>query len=223
MPISGGVLNAELLSRRELLSMTLAIASGTTAVNCVRHRPSRSAVPVGRDQLDRLARSFTSRVLHAGSPGYDEARRVWNRAVERRPLLMARCANVEDVRRCISFAQGRGIPIAVRGGGHSYAGHAVADGVVQVDLAELNDVSVDVAAARATVGGGARIKELLEPTLRAGLYTPMGGCGEVGVAGLTLAGGDTSGMSAYGMRATTCRRAGRYCRRPCSGSWSQFS
>ena len=192
-----GVGQGELLSRRDLLR-ALAIASGATALSCVGHHPSQSAVPVGLDEVEQLARSLRGRVVHAGSPGYDEARRVWNTAVDRRPLLMARCADVEDVKRCVFFAQAHGIPIAVRGGGHSFAGHAVADGAVQVDLAELNDISVDPAARRASVGGGARIKELLEPTLRAGLYTPMGGCGDVGIAGLTLAGGDTSGMGAHG-------------------------
>src|SRR6187200_2093525 len=130
----------ELLSRRDLLRAALAVASGATTLSCARDHPRQSTVHVGVDDVDQLARSLRGRVLHAGSAGYDEARRVWNTAVDRRPLLMARCADVEDVRKCVSFAQARGIPIAVRGGGHSYAGHAVADGVVQVDLAELREV-----------------------------------------------------------------------------------
>ena len=193
-----GVSHGELLSRRELLRAAMAIASGAATLSCVADHPRQSTVRVGADEVDRLARSLRGRVLHAGSAGYDEARRVWNTAVDRRPLLMARCADVEDVRRCVAFAQARGIPIAVRGGGHSYAGHSVADGAVQVDLAELREVSLDIAGRRASVGGGARIKALLEPTLRAGLYTPMGGCGDVGIAGLALAGGDTSEMGAHG-------------------------
>lgn len=187
--------HGEAMSRRELLRAALAVASSAAAVSCVGRRP------VAVDDIDRLARSLRGRILQAGSPGYDEARRVWNTAVDRRPLLMARCADVEDVRRCVSFARQHGTSIAVRGGGHSFAGHGVADGAVQVDLAELHAVTVDAAERRASVGGGARIKELLEPALRAGLYTPMGGCGDVGVAGLALAGGDTFAM---GMHGTAC-------------------
>ena len=111
---------------------------------------------------------------------------------------MARAANVDDVRRCVEFARKQFVPIAIRGGGHSYAGYGVADGALQIDLGAINSVTVDRGRRVASVGGGTRIRDLLSGTLAAGLYTPMGSCGSVGVAGLTLAGGDTSGRSLYG-------------------------
>jgi FAD/FMN-containing dehydrogenase len=148
--------------------------------------------------LDDLARSVRGRLLRGNSPGYDEARRVWNRAYDRRPLAMVRVEDVDDVRRCVEFAHKHTVPIAVRGGGHSYAGYGVADGALQIDLSKFGSVTVDRDRQVASVGGGTRIRELLRATLAAGLYTPMGSCGSVGVAGLTLAGGDTSGRGLYG-------------------------
>lgn len=148
--------------------------------------------------LDGLARSIRGRLLSADSSGYDEARKVWNLAYDRRPLAMVRAANADDVRRCVEFARKHSVPIAIRGGGHSYAGYGVADGALQIDLSTFNSVAVDRDRRIASVGGGTRIRDLLRATLAAGLYTPMGSCGSVGVAGLTLAGGDTSGRGLYG-------------------------
>ncbi len=148
--------------------------------------------------LDDLARNVRGRLLRGSSPGYDEARKVWNLAYDRHPIAMVRAADIDDVRRCVEFARKRAVPIAVRGGGHSYAGYGVADGALQIDLGLFSTVSVERDRRVASVGGGARIRDLLKATLAAGFYTPMGSCGSVGVAGLTLAGGDTSGRGLYG-------------------------
>ena len=148
--------------------------------------------------LDDLGRSVHGRLLRRSSAGYDAARKVWNLAYDRRPLAMVRAADVDDVRRCVEFARRHSVPIAVRGGGHSYAGYGVADGALQIDLGTFRTVTVDRDHRVASVGGGTRIRDLLRATLAAGLYTPMGSCGSVGVAGLTLAGGDTSGRGLYG-------------------------
>jgi FAD/FMN-containing dehydrogenase len=148
--------------------------------------------------LDDLARSVRGRFLRGSSPGYNEARKVWNLAYDRRPLAMVRAVDVDDVRRCVEFARKHAVPIAVRGGGHSYAGYGVADGALQIDLATVTTVTVDRDRRIASVGGGTRIRDLLKATLAGGLYTPMGSCGNVGVAGLTLAGGDTGGRGLYG-------------------------
>lgn len=148
--------------------------------------------------LDELSRNVRGRLLRAGSPGYDEARKVWNLAYDRRPLAMVRVAGVDDVQRCVAYARRHAVPIAIRGGGHSYAGYGVADSALQIDLGTLTAVKVDRQRRIASVGGGTRIRDLLRATLAAGLYTPMGSCGDVGVAGLTLAGGDTRGRNLYG-------------------------
>ena len=86
------------------------------------------------------------------------------------------------------------VPIAIRGGGHSYAGYGVADGAIQIDLATFTSVTVPRRVGR----WGHWIRDLLKATLAEGLYTPMGSCGSVGVVGLTLAGGDTRGRGLYG-------------------------
>ena len=183
-------------SRRDFVRAT----AGAVALGACVHRGMLPAFAAAdpAPSLDDLARSVHGRLLCGTSPGYDEARRVWNLAYDRRPLAMVRAMDVEDVRRCVAFARKNSIPIAIRGGGHSYAGYGVADGTLQIDLGAFGTVTVDRDQRLASVGGGTRIRELLRATLAAGLYTPMGSCGSVGVAGLTLAGGDTSGRGLYG-------------------------
>ena len=111
---------------------------------------------------------------------------------------MARCEDVDDVRRCVEFARRHSVPVAIRGGGHSYAGLGVADGALQVDLGAFNSVTVDQDRRVVSVGGGTRIKEILTAILPLGLYTPVGSCGDVGMTGLALAGGDTGGRGLFG-------------------------
>ena len=110
---------------------------------------------------------------------------------------MVRAANVDDVRRCVEFSRKHTVPVAIRGGGHSYAGYGVADGALQIDLGAIN-TSPSIAIAESPQWAAAPGSETSQGTLAASLYTPMGSCGSVGVAGLTLAGGDTSGRGLYG-------------------------
>jgi FAD/FMN-containing dehydrogenase len=186
-------------TRRDFVRAGIATAGTITLSACVRSgTPSASVANESPADLDDLARSIRGRFLRDGSPLFDEARKVWNLAYDRRPLAMVRCADVDDVRRCVEFARRYSIPVAIRGGGHSYAGFGVADGALQVDLAAFNAVRVDPDRRVASVGGGTRIKDLLTATLAAGLITPMGSCGDVGVAGLALAGGDTAARGLFG-------------------------
>ena len=186
-------------TRRDFVRAGIATA-GTLALGaCVRNAAPRGAVATApAADLDDLSRRIRGRLLQDGSPLFEEARKVWNLAYDRRPLAMARCADVDDVRRCVEFARRHGIAVAIRGGGHSYAGFGVADGALQVDLGAFNTVSLDRDRRVASVGGGTRIKDLLAATLAVGLVTPMGACGEVGVAGLALAGGDTAARGLFG-------------------------
>jgi FAD/FMN-containing dehydrogenase len=178
-------------TRRDFARALLATALGARALRvCAATDPA--------SKLDELARSIHGRLLRRSSPGYDEARGVWNLAYDRRPLAMVRAVHVDDVRRCVDFARRYTVPVAVRGGGHSYAGYGVADGALQIDLGNFTTVTLDRERRITSVGGGTRIRDLLLATLSAGLYTPMGSCGSVGVAGLTLAGGDTNGRGLYG-------------------------
>jgi len=94
-------------------------------------------------------------VLNEADPGYDTARTSFNALLDRRPSVIARAACVEDVVAAVAFAQERGLAAAVRGGGHSVAGHSMCDGDMVVDLRLLRGVSVDPDRGRAAVGGGA--------------------------------------------------------------------
>ncbi len=191
--------NRSAWTRREFMRTALASASAAALGGYAHMRMLPVAVAAApTSDLDDLSRSVHGRLLRENSQAYDEARRVWNLAYDRRPLAMVRAADVDDVRRCLEFARKHTVPVAIRGGGHSYAGYGVADGAMQIDLATFNKVDVDRSRRVASVGGGARIRDLLKATLAEGLYTPMGSCGSVGVAGLTLAGGDTRGRGLYG-------------------------
>jgi FAD/FMN-containing dehydrogenase len=186
-------------TRRDFVRGGIATTGALALGACGRAGTPRAPLATGTAaDLDDLARNIRGRFLRDGSPLYDEARRVWNLAYDRRPLAIARCADVDDVRRCLEFARRHSIPVAVRGGGHSYAGFGVADGALQIDLGEFNVVRLDQDRRVAAVGGGTKIRELLTATLAAGLFTPMGSCGAVGVAGLALAGGDTAARGLFG-------------------------
>jgi FAD/FMN-containing dehydrogenase len=103
---------------------------------------TETATPPGRTQVAttkgtaeaRLRARFRGALLRPEEEGYEEARRVWNGAIDRRPALIARCAGVDDVLEAVRFARERDLRVSVRGGGHAVAGHAVGDGGLMVDL-----------------------------------------------------------------------------------------
>ena len=186
-------------TRRDFVRTGIAAAGAFAIGSCSSSGTRRRlASPGSSTDLDGLARNIRGRFLVEGSSFYDDARKVWNLAYDRRPLAMARCEGVDDVRRCVEFARRHNVPVAIRGGDHSYAGFGVADGALQIDLGAFDTVTVDRDRKVASVGGGTRIKELLAATWAVGLHTPMGACGDVGVAGLALAGGDTSPRGLFG-------------------------
>jgi FAD/FMN-containing dehydrogenase len=128
-------------------------------------------------------------VIEPEDNGYDPARMTFNGMIDRRPELILRPLDVDDVVEAVSYATEVDLPIAVRGGGHSVAGHCIGDGGVVVDLRLMRSVVVDPAARRATCGGGSVWEDLDPPCLRHGLATPGGTFGDTGVGGLTLGGG----------------------------------
>ncbi|HYK89001.1 MAG TPA: FAD-binding oxidoreductase [Acidobacteriota bacterium] len=145
-----------------------------------------------------LASKITGHLITPEAPDYESSRLVFNRAFDRRPALIIRCAGASDIARAFDFAQTHKLPVAVRGGGHSRAGFSVCDGGVVIDLCEMNRVEVDVNKRVARAEGGALVRDLDQATQRFGLATTSGGCPTVGVAGLTLGGGEGFLMSKYG-------------------------
>jgi FAD/FMN-containing dehydrogenase len=139
--------------------------------------------------LDSFRAAFGGRVIAPDDADYDSARSVWNGDIDRRPAAIARCSSAEDVAAAIAFARGRGLEFTVRGGGHSYAGNAIADGALMIDLSALREVTVDPAARRAVCGGGATWAEVDAATQAHGLAVPGGFVSHTGIGGLTLGGG----------------------------------
>ena len=138
---------------------------------------------------------------------FDSARLVWNRAIDLQPAAIVRCANVEDVTRAIDFARMHGAQVAIRSGGHSQAGHGTCDGGLVLDLGSFRSIGVDETARLVRVAGGARVSDVMDATQRYGLLTPMGGCPDVGVGGLTLGGGENFLMAKYGAVCDNLRSA----------------
>src|SRR5262245_10906771 len=132
---------------------------------------------------------FRGEVIDPEHAGYNDARAVWNGAVDRRPRLIARCTGTADVAAAVRFARDRDLEIAVRGGGHNVAGTAVCDDGIVIDLSAMRAVSVDPGARTAYVQGGALWRDVDHETQAHGLATTGGIIGHTGVGGLSLGGG----------------------------------
>jgi hypothetical protein len=128
-------------------------------------------------------------VTDAGDTAYDENRRVWNAAIDRRPLAVAKCVDEADVQTALRFAAEHHLEVAVRGGAHSMSGAGVVDDGIVIDLSPMNHVTVDPDTQRARVGGGALLGDLDVATQHYGLAVPLGLISHTGVGGLTLGGG----------------------------------
>ena len=144
---------------------------------------------VGESVAAALEGVFAGELVAHGSPQYETARRVWNGMVDRRPAVIARCADARDVATALRVAVESDLPVAVRGGGHNVAGNAMCDGGVVIDLSGLKQIEVDPVRRIARVQPGVLLGELDRVTQEVGLATPTGNVSMTGLAGLTLGGG----------------------------------
>ena len=139
--------------------------------------------------LKELGDAMQGPVMLSGHPDYDGARMIWNGMHDKRPALIARCMNSQDVAHAVTFARERELLVAVRGGGHSWPGKSICDDGLMIDLSQLTDVTVNTETQRAFAGGGALLGHLDQASLPHGLVTTAGVVSHTGVGGFTLGGG----------------------------------
>jgi len=139
--------------------------------------------------IQELRASVRGPLLQPGDPGYDAARHVWNGAIDRKPLLIARCSGPADVLGAVNFARANQLLVSVRGGGHNVTGNAVCDGGLMIDLSPMKGIRVDRARRTVQAQGGVTWGELDHETQAFGLATTGGQISTTGIAGLTLGGG----------------------------------
>jgi FAD/FMN-containing dehydrogenase len=156
-------------------------------------------VPAVADAIKELAGKFTGQLLQPTDAGYEEARKVHNGLVNKRPLLIARCRGVADVVDAVNLARNLSLEVAVRGGGHNVAGRATVDGGLMIDLVPMKGIHVDPSARTTRAEGGVTWAELNRETQLHGLAVTGGVVSSTGIAGLTLGGGLGWLMGKYGL------------------------
>jgi FAD/FMN-containing dehydrogenase len=140
-------------------------------------------------QVEAFQASLRGQLIRPGDSNYDEARAVYNGMIDRRPAFIARCANVADVIRSVSFGRENGLTVAIRGGGHNGPGLGTCDDGLVIDLSLMKGVRVDLAAKTVRVEGGCTWGDVDHATHVFGMATPSGIMSTTGVGGLTLGGG----------------------------------
>jgi FAD/FMN-containing dehydrogenase len=141
------------------------------------------------DALKDFRQRHRGDVITREDPRYEEARRVWNAMIDRRPAVIARPRGAADVIACVQFGQSHNLPVAIRGGGHNIAGRCVCDEGIVIDFADMRGIRIDPVAKTARAEPGVRWTEFDRETQAFGLATTGGTIGDTGIAGLTLGGG----------------------------------
>jgi FAD/FMN-containing dehydrogenase len=156
-------------------------------------------VTLGKSAVQELRDSLRGALLLPGQPGYDDARRVLNASIDRHPALIVQPTGAADVRTAVTFARQHDLLLAVKCGGHSYAGKSTCDGGLQIDLSRMRGVHVDAQARKAYVAGGSLLGELDHEAMSLGLVTTAGTVSHTGVGGLTLGAGFGRLARRYGL------------------------
>ena len=185
------------MKRRTFCKSTVAAAIAATFPACsTKVSGGVPAVSLNGEELTleaaavkELGESLNGRLLLSGDDGYDAARTIWNGMIDKRPALIAVCADAADVRNAVQFAGERGLLVAVKGGGHSFPGKSVCEGGLMIDLALMQSVEVNADEKTAVVGGGALLGQLDTATFAHDLAVTTGVVSHTGVGGFTLGGG----------------------------------
>jgi FAD/FMN-containing dehydrogenase len=160
---------------------------------------SESPRVLGEATLAELRARMLGSVISPGDSGYENARRIWNGAIDMHPVLVLRCSGLADVISGVQFACSEGLPVAIRGGAHSVAGFSTCDGGVVLDLSEMTAVRVDPRNRRALAQGGTTWRRFDHETQAHGLATTGGLVSSTGIGGFTLGGGIGHLVRKYGL------------------------
>src|SRR5258706_2059977 len=154
---------------------------------------------LSKEKIENLKSKVKGQIVLPSDPSYNEVRQIWNAMIERRPALIVRCAEADDVPPAIAFARENGLEISIRGAGHNIAGNAVCDNGVMIDFSTMRLVRVDAEKKRAYVEPGATLADFDEAAQSHRVATPVGIKSSTGIAGLTLGGGFGWLTRKYGM------------------------
>jgi len=192
-----------LTTRRQFVQQTTLAAaalcySQIKALGAAFAAREQSAAPLDAAAVRKFASEITGHVATPDASDYESLRLVENRAYDRHPALIVRCARASDVARALDFGQKQNLPLAVRAGGHSAAGFGVCDGGVVIDLSGMKRIEADAGKRVARAEAGCLGGDLNKATQHFGLATTLGACPTVGIAGLTLGGGEGVLMPKYG-------------------------
>ena len=189
------------MNRRGFLGLSIAAAVGTStlgralaevaqiASDVAAVRSNGGATTLAASDLQQLRSSLRGSLLLPGAPGYDQARRLLNESIDKRPALVVQPTGAADVRTAVDFAREHDLLLAVKCGGHSFGGTSTCDGGMQIDLSRMRGARVDPGARRAYVAGGSLLGDLDHEAMACGLVTTAGTVSHTGVGGLTLGGG----------------------------------
>jgi FAD/FMN-containing dehydrogenase len=196
------------MSRREFVKVAASTGAtlslgGLGSLGCARAsrvgQTPRNVGGIDERAIRDFAAGIHGSVLRPTDTGYEAARRIWNGRFDRRPGLIVRCADTPDVKRAVDFVRDENLLVAVRGGGHSFAGQSTCDGGVVIDLSRMKGVQIDRERRIVHAEPGLLGSELDTLTRDARLAMVLGGCGSVGIGGFTLGGGEGAISSKYGL------------------------
>jgi hypothetical protein len=188
---------ASVPANRALAAAVAALSEAGSPVNAV--TGSGAQITLEQAAVKELADSLRGRLLLPGAEGYEAARRVLNPTIDRHPALIVQPSGAADIMNAVTFARERQLLVAVKCGGHSFAGKSTCEGGLQIDLSSFRSARVDAEARKAYVAGGSLLGELDHESMAQGLVTTAGTVSHTGVGGLTLGGGFGRLARRYGL------------------------
>jgi FAD/FMN-containing dehydrogenase len=158
-----------------------------------------AAAVAEKPTVEQLQAGLRGELIRPEDAGYDDARKVYNGMIDKRPALIVRCADVADVISAVNFARASGMTVSIRGGGHNVVGFASNDGGIVIDLSRMKGIRVDPEKRTVRAEGGATWGDLDHATHAFGLAVPAGIVSTTGIGGLTLGGGVGNLTHTYGL------------------------